>query len=216
METYCRKRTFTIVVNAVPLTRITTTAEVPLRKPTALESDTPKPVVTLVYSRKPKKSKTNVPVSKPKNIKSLSANKKGTSVLFVNYVIRVPESVDQLYWFSRQTICILCALGDMMAFFPICPLVKGSKTKSWLWHQQNDSEASSSSDVIPTVVHTATSLLRTCYQLDQDHPLDNTSYNFKMIYKVKLDELGGISKEQGLDGIARGYHQEEGIDFESP
>ncbi|GJU77317.1 retrovirus-related pol polyprotein from transposon TNT 1-94, partial [Tanacetum coccineum] len=50
--------------------------EVPLRKPTALESDTPKPVVTLVYSRKPKKSKTNVPVSKPKNIKSLSANKK--------------------------------------------------------------------------------------------------------------------------------------------
>ncbi|GKC40380.1 retrovirus-related pol polyprotein from transposon TNT 1-94 [Tanacetum coccineum] len=35
---------------------------VPLRKPSALESDTPKPVVTLVYSRKPKKSKTNVPV----------------------------------------------------------------------------------------------------------------------------------------------------------
>ncbi|GKC09680.1 retrovirus-related pol polyprotein from transposon TNT 1-94 [Tanacetum coccineum] len=34
----------------------------PLRKPTALESDTPKPVVTLVYSRKPRKSKTNAPV----------------------------------------------------------------------------------------------------------------------------------------------------------
>ncbi|GJY41264.1 hypothetical protein Tco_0428534 [Tanacetum coccineum] len=69
-------RTFTIVGNACPLNRITITAEVPLRKPTALESDTPKHVVTLVYSRKPKKSKTNVPVSKPKNIKSLSANKK--------------------------------------------------------------------------------------------------------------------------------------------
>ncbi|GKE99331.1 hypothetical protein Tco_0022682 [Tanacetum coccineum] len=55
-------RTFTIVGNVCPLTRITTTAEVPFRKPTALESDTPKPVVTLVYSRKPKKSKTNVPV----------------------------------------------------------------------------------------------------------------------------------------------------------
>ncbi|GJU59935.1 hypothetical protein Tco_1237701 [Tanacetum coccineum] len=49
-------QTFTIVGNACPLTRITTTAEVPLRKPTALESDTPKPVVTLVYSRKPRKS----------------------------------------------------------------------------------------------------------------------------------------------------------------
>ncbi|GKB48599.1 hypothetical protein Tco_0899352 [Tanacetum coccineum] len=67
---------FTIVGNACPLTRITTTAKVPLRKPTALETDTPKPVVTLVYSRKPRKSKTNVPVSKPKIVKSTSANNK--------------------------------------------------------------------------------------------------------------------------------------------
>ncbi|GJQ99479.1 hypothetical protein Tco_0522464 [Tanacetum coccineum] len=66
-------RTFTI---ACPLIRITTTAKVPLRKLTALESVTPKPVVTLVYSRKPRKSKTNVPVSKPKIIKSISANNK--------------------------------------------------------------------------------------------------------------------------------------------
>ncbi|GKD39203.1 hypothetical protein Tco_1259410 [Tanacetum coccineum] len=69
-------RTFTIVGNACPLTRITTTTEDPPRKPTALENDTPKPVVTLVYSRKPRKSKTNVPVSKPKIIKSISANNK--------------------------------------------------------------------------------------------------------------------------------------------
>ncbi|GJY90613.1 retrovirus-related pol polyprotein from transposon TNT 1-94 [Tanacetum coccineum] len=55
-------RTFTIVRNAFPLTRITTTTEVPLRKQPALENETPKPVVTLVYSRKPRKSKTNVPV----------------------------------------------------------------------------------------------------------------------------------------------------------
>ncbi|GKE78911.1 retrovirus-related pol polyprotein from transposon TNT 1-94, partial [Tanacetum coccineum] len=59
-------RTFTIVGNACPLTRITTTTEVPLRKPTALNNKTPKPVVTLVYSRKPRKSKTNVFVSKSK------------------------------------------------------------------------------------------------------------------------------------------------------
>ncbi|GKC41237.1 hypothetical protein Tco_1058959 [Tanacetum coccineum] len=52
--------------NVCPLTRITTTAEVPLKKPTPLESDTPKPVVTLVYSRKPRKPKTNVPASKSK------------------------------------------------------------------------------------------------------------------------------------------------------
>ncbi|GKF40226.1 hypothetical protein Tco_0120287, partial [Tanacetum coccineum] len=57
-----KSKTFTIVGNACPLTRITTTAEVPLRKPTALENETPKLVVTLVYSRKPRKSQTNVPV----------------------------------------------------------------------------------------------------------------------------------------------------------
>ncbi|GJZ73579.1 retrovirus-related pol polyprotein from transposon TNT 1-94 [Tanacetum coccineum] len=64
------KSTFTIVGNVCPLTRITTTTEVPLRKPTALENETPKPVVTLVYSRKPRKSKTNVPDSKSKYLDS--------------------------------------------------------------------------------------------------------------------------------------------------
>ncbi|GKE77625.1 retrovirus-related pol polyprotein from transposon TNT 1-94, partial [Tanacetum coccineum] len=59
-------RTFTIVGNAYPLTRIATTTEVPLRKPTALENETRKPVVTLLYSRKPRKSKTNVLISKSK------------------------------------------------------------------------------------------------------------------------------------------------------
>ncbi|GJW57671.1 hypothetical protein Tco_0104402 [Tanacetum coccineum] len=56
-------RTFTIVGNVCPLTRITTTTEVPLRKSSALDNKTPKPVVTLVYSRKPRKSKTSVPVN---------------------------------------------------------------------------------------------------------------------------------------------------------
>ncbi|GJU25774.1 hypothetical protein Tco_1164395 [Tanacetum coccineum] len=56
-------RIFTIVGNACPLTRITTTTEVPLRKSSALDNKTPKPVVTLVYSRKPRKSKTSVPVN---------------------------------------------------------------------------------------------------------------------------------------------------------
>ncbi|GJY14929.1 retrovirus-related pol polyprotein from transposon TNT 1-94 [Tanacetum coccineum] len=85
-------RTFTIVGNACPLTRITTTTEVPLRKPTALENETPKPVVTLVYSRKPRKSKTNVPVSKSKVLKSVSANKKEPSQSWGSIVSDVPSS----------------------------------------------------------------------------------------------------------------------------
>ncbi|GJS06641.1 retrovirus-related pol polyprotein from transposon TNT 1-94 [Tanacetum coccineum] len=50
--------------NACPLTRITTTTEAPLRKLIVLDNETSKPVVTLVYLRKPRNSKTNVPVSK--------------------------------------------------------------------------------------------------------------------------------------------------------
>nr|GEX78410.1 hypothetical protein [Tanacetum cinerariifolium] len=81
-----------VLGNACPLTRITTTTEVPLRKPTALETDASKPVVTLVYSRKPRKSKTNVPVIKPKIIKSLSANNKEPSKSWGSIVFDVPFS----------------------------------------------------------------------------------------------------------------------------
>nr|GEX32969.1 retrovirus-related Pol polyprotein from transposon TNT 1-94 [Tanacetum cinerariifolium] len=64
-------RTFTLVGNVCPLTKITTTAIVPLRKPIPIESNTSKPVVTLVYSRKSKEAKNTVPVSKSKINKSL-------------------------------------------------------------------------------------------------------------------------------------------------
>ncbi|GKF05291.1 hypothetical protein Tco_0035959, partial [Tanacetum coccineum] len=67
-------RTFTIVGNAFPLTRITTTTEVPLRKSSALDNKTHKPVVILVYSRKPRKSKTSVPINNYKVIKFVTNN----------------------------------------------------------------------------------------------------------------------------------------------
>nr|GFC99245.1 Gag-Pol polyprotein [Tanacetum cinerariifolium] len=45
-------------------------------------------------------------------------------------------------------------------------------------------------------------------------PLDKVMViTLKWIYKVKLDELGGILKNKAWL-VARGYHQEEGIDFE--
>ncbi|GJX43888.1 retrovirus-related pol polyprotein from transposon TNT 1-94 [Tanacetum coccineum] len=47
---------------------ITITTEAPLRKPVVLDNETSKPAVTLVYSWKPRNSKTNVPVSKSKVI----------------------------------------------------------------------------------------------------------------------------------------------------
>ncbi|GKB03832.1 retrovirus-related pol polyprotein from transposon TNT 1-94, partial [Tanacetum coccineum] len=149
---------------------------------------------------------------------------------------------------------------------------------------ENDSEASSSSDVIPTVVQTAAPNSEHVTKWTKDHPLDNiigelerpvstrlqlheqalfcyydaflTSVEpknykdaltqacwieamqeelhefdrlevwelvprpdkvmiitLKWIYKVKLDEMGGILKNKARL-VARGYRQEEGIDFE--
>ncbi|GJW90204.1 retrovirus-related pol polyprotein from transposon TNT 1-94 [Tanacetum coccineum] len=150
---------------------------------------------------------------------------------------------------------------------------------------ENAYEASSSSDVIPTIVHTTAPNSEHITKWTKDHPLDNiigelerpvsirlqlheqalfcyydaflTSVEpknykdaltqacwieamqedlneferlevwelvlrpdkvmvitLKWIYKVKLDELGGILKNKARL-VARGYRQEEGIDFES-
>ncbi|GJS39818.1 retrovirus-related pol polyprotein from transposon TNT 1-94 [Tanacetum coccineum] len=115
---------------------------------------------------------------------------------------------------------------------------------------KNDSEAFSSSDVIPTVVHTAAPNSEHVNKWTKDHPLDNiisklkrTVFTRLQLYEqalfcyydaflssvetktykdaltqacwieVELDELGGILKNKARL-VARGYRQEEGIDFE--
>ncbi|GJZ40989.1 retrovirus-related pol polyprotein from transposon TNT 1-94 [Tanacetum coccineum] len=67
-------RTFTLVGNVCPLTRLTATKKVPLRVPIPLEVVAPKQVVTRVYTRRPKVPKF-VPNSKPKDAKSMTANR---------------------------------------------------------------------------------------------------------------------------------------------
>nr|GEV53283.1 putative ribonuclease H-like domain-containing protein [Tanacetum cinerariifolium] len=141
-------KTFTIVGNACPLTRITITAKLPLTKPTTLDTDKPKPVVTLVYVRKPRKSKTSVSVSKPKIIKSISANNTEPSKSWGSIVFDVPSfsldecrlsklfSGDDLLTGSRANNLYTMSLGNMMASSPTCLLSMTSKTKSWLWHRR--------------------------------------------------------------------------------
>ncbi|GJY76157.1 retrovirus-related pol polyprotein from transposon TNT 1-94 [Tanacetum coccineum] len=120
---------------------------------------------------------------------------------------------------------------------------------------ENNSEAYSSLDVIPTIVHTVAPNSEHITKWTKDHPLDNIiiepkNYRdaltqacwieeiqeelnefehlevwelvprrdkvmvitLKWIYKVKLDELGGILKNKACL-VAYGYRQEEGIDF---
>ncbi|GJY84314.1 retrotransposon protein, putative, ty1-copia subclass, partial [Tanacetum coccineum] len=90
-------------------------------KPTALEKETPKPVVTLVYSRKPRKSKTNVPISKSKVRKSVSANKKEPSPSWGSIVSDVPYSSLDEYRYDAPLLYVSS---------------KAAKTKSWLCSQR--------------------------------------------------------------------------------
>nr|GEU65774.1 hypothetical protein [Tanacetum cinerariifolium] len=65
------RRTIILVENVCPLTRITTTTIVPPREPIPIASNTYKPVITLVYSRKSKAANKKVPVSNSTINKSL-------------------------------------------------------------------------------------------------------------------------------------------------
>nr|GEU44002.1 integrase, catalytic region, zinc finger, CCHC-type, peptidase aspartic, catalytic [Tanacetum cinerariifolium] len=112
-------RTFTIVGNAYPLTRITTTAEEPPRKPTDLETNTPKPIVTLVYSRKPRKTKTNVPVVQivlwylDSGYSKHMTRDRSQLTNFVNKFLARHDLVQGLpkIKFENNHLCSACAMG---------------------------------------------------------------------------------------------------------
>ncbi|GJY72609.1 retrovirus-related pol polyprotein from transposon TNT 1-94 [Tanacetum coccineum] len=156
-------RNFTIVGNACHLTRITTTNDVPLRKPTALENETPKPVITLavqmvlwyldsgcskhmIGDRSQLTNFVNKFLGTVKfrndhmaKIMGYGDYQIGNSNLEVAFrqhtcFIRNLEGVDLLTR-SRGNNLYTLSLRDMMASSPICLLSKASKTKSWLWHR---------------------------------------------------------------------------------
>ncbi|GJV30447.1 hypothetical protein Tco_1386895 [Tanacetum coccineum] len=68
-------RTFTLVGNACPLTKITATNKVPLRELIPLKVVAQEAIVTKVYTRRPKVPKTNSSNSKPKIAKYVISNK---------------------------------------------------------------------------------------------------------------------------------------------
>nr|GFA13957.1 hypothetical protein [Tanacetum cinerariifolium] len=142
-------RTFTLVGNVYPLTGIATATIVPPREPIPIVKSTDKPVVTLVYTRKPKAK--NVPnkmepnkswgsssnVSTPITDCRLSKSSSDLEVAFRQHTgfICNLEGVDLLTG-SRGNNLYTLSLQDMMASSPICLLSKASKTKSWLWHRR--------------------------------------------------------------------------------
>ncbi|GJU54457.1 hypothetical protein Tco_1228171 [Tanacetum coccineum] len=85
-------RTSTLVGNACPLTRITATNKVPLREPIPLEVSAQESVVTKVYTRIPKVTKTNGSNSKPKIAKSVISNKMEPSTSWGSNTSVAPSS----------------------------------------------------------------------------------------------------------------------------
>nr|GEV70743.1 hypothetical protein [Tanacetum cinerariifolium] len=92
------------------------------------------------------------------------------------------------------------------------------------------SDQSSSTDSIHTIMHLDHQISKPNSKWTKDHPLENIIgqlarpvstrlpdkvmvITLKWIYKVKLDELGGILKNKARL-VTRGYRQDEGIDFE--
>nr|GEU84754.1 hypothetical protein [Tanacetum cinerariifolium] len=140
--------------NVYPLTRITTTAIVPLRKPIPLESNTSKPVVVQIVLRyldfgcskhmtEDRSQLTNL-VHKfwvQSNSVMIMLQRLWVMVttrlgmlLFQGFTLWKDLGVDLLTGSRGKNIYTL-SLGDMMASLPICLLSKASKTKSWLWHR---------------------------------------------------------------------------------
>nr|GEX15684.1 retrovirus-related Pol polyprotein from transposon TNT 1-94 [Tanacetum cinerariifolium]GEX15690.1 retrovirus-related Pol polyprotein from transposon TNT 1-94 [Tanacetum cinerariifolium]GEX35929.1 retrovirus-related Pol polyprotein from transposon TNT 1-94 [Tanacetum cinerariifolium] len=99
--------------------------------------------------------------------------------------VRDVDGVELLKGSHGSNLCTI-SVEDMMKSYPICLLSKASKNKSWLWyHRQNHLNFSTIND-LPRK---------------------------ELIYKVKLDEYGDVLKIK-VRLVAKGYRQEEGIDFE--
>nr|GEW60731.1 uncharacterized mitochondrial protein AtMg00810-like [Tanacetum cinerariifolium] len=123
------------------------------------------------------------------------------------YFIRNLEG-DDLLTRSRGNNLYTLSLRDMMASSPICLLSKASKTKSWLCHRRL------SHLNFGALNHFSRhGLVRGLPKLKFKKDICILLVQWEKIYKVKLDELGGILKNKARL-VARGYCQEKGIDFE--
>nr|GEZ33584.1 hypothetical protein [Tanacetum cinerariifolium] len=143
--------------NACPLTRITTTAKVPLRKPIALESDTPKLVVVQIvpwyldfgcskHMTEDRSQLTNFVNKFLGTVKFGLGHNLFSVGKFCDLDLEVAffehtcfilnlEGVDMLTESQGNNLYTL-SLGDMMASSPICLLSKASRTNTWLWHRR--------------------------------------------------------------------------------
>nr|GEY20522.1 retrovirus-related Pol polyprotein from transposon TNT 1-94 [Tanacetum cinerariifolium] len=120
------RRTFTLVGNVCPLTRITTPTIVPPSEPIPIVNSTDKTVVTLVYSRKTKAANKKVPNKmEPNNSWGSSSSNVPSSLISCRLSKSSSDGVDLLIG-SRGNNLYTLSLQDMMASSPICLLSKAA------------------------------------------------------------------------------------------
>ncbi|GJS66744.1 retrovirus-related pol polyprotein from transposon TNT 1-94 [Tanacetum coccineum] len=86
--------------------------------------------------------------------------------------------------------------------------------QSSLVHHDPSSEASSSREISIAESNQSTQPHEHLQKCTNFHPIDNIIRNpSRPIYKVKLDEYGDVLKNKACL-VAKGYRQEEGLDFE--
>nr|GEZ44519.1 hypothetical protein [Tanacetum cinerariifolium] len=155
-------RNFTIVGNTCPLTRITTTAKVSLRKHIPLENNTSKPVVFQIVLWYLDSGCSRHMTGDHSQLNNFVNKFLGTVKFGNDHVAKIMGyddykignvTISRVYFveglghnlFSVGQFCdsdlevafrqYTCFIRDMMVSSPICLLSKASKTKSWIWHR---------------------------------------------------------------------------------
>ncbi|GJX20366.1 integrase, catalytic region, zinc finger, CCHC-type containing protein, partial [Tanacetum coccineum] len=120
-------RTFTIDGNKCPLTRITSTIVVPLKKPLS----------TTVVKKTRSSSNNSGKLKDITNIGTVRFGNDHVAAIMGKYTcyVRDLEGVDLLKGCRGSNLYIM-SLEEMMQSSPICLLSKAFKTKSWLWHHR--------------------------------------------------------------------------------
>ncbi|GJR17106.1 retrovirus-related pol polyprotein from transposon TNT 1-94 [Tanacetum coccineum] len=139
------RRTFILVGNTCPLTRITATNKVPLREPIPLKVVAQESIVTKVYTRRPKVVQIVLWYLDSGCSKHMTGDRSQLTNFVHKFLGTIKFGNDQIAKIigygdyqigSRETNLYTLLIGDMMTSTPICLLSKASKTKSWLWHQR--------------------------------------------------------------------------------
>nr|GEV64898.1 hypothetical protein [Tanacetum cinerariifolium] len=232
-------RTFTLVGNVCPLTRLATTTIVPPREPIPIASNIDKPVITLSYSRKSKAANKRIPVSNSTMNKSLVASKMEPNNSWGSLSSNVPSSLIECS-VDHQAPEVIAPINDVIP--PVQDDSTGSPSSTTV-DQDAPSVSKShttteiQSSVIPqeveednldikvahmgndsllgvpiTEVTSAQSSLISSSNLEPKTYKDALSQSCWIeAMQEELNEFERLENKARL--VARGYRQEQGIDF---